>query len=106
MKPISFGLLPALLSQLLPLWLQTIYHMVKVLKIWLQPVSNESVKIVSPVEGQQVPIGEDLIASGESSDDISKNCTVSVIANNIKPYHTASATGTSGLGDYSKWSSL
>ena len=23
-----------------------------------QPVSNESVKIVSPVEGQQVPIGE------------------------------------------------
>jgi hypothetical protein len=69
-----------------------------------QPVSNESVKIVSPTEGQQVPIGEELIASGESSDDTSKNCTVSVIVNNIKPYHTASATGTSGLGDYSKWS--
>jgi len=31
-----------------------------------QPASNESVKIVSPVEGQQVPIGEELIASGES----------------------------------------
>jgi hypothetical protein len=69
-----------------------------------QPVSNESVKIVSPVEGQQVPIGEELIASGESSDDISKDCTVSVIVNNIKPYHTASATGASGPGDYSKWS--
>jgi hypothetical protein len=69
-----------------------------------QPVSNESVKIVSPLEGQQVPIGKELIASGESSDDISKDCTVSVIVNNIKPYHTASATGASGPGDYSKWS--
>ena len=69
-----------------------------------QPVSNESVKIVSPIEGQQVPIGEELIASGESSDDISKDCTVSVIVNNIKPYHTASATGASGPEDYSKWS--
>ena len=29
---------------------------------------------------------------------------VSVIVNNIKPYHTASATGASGPGDYSKWS--
>ena len=69
-----------------------------------QPVSNESVKIVSPIEGQQVPIGEELIVSGESSDDISKDCTVSVIVNNIKPYHTASATGASGPEDYSKWS--
>ena len=69
-----------------------------------QPVSNESIKIVSPIEGQQVPIGEELIVSGESSDDISKDCTVSVIVNNIKPYHTASATGASGPEDYSKWS--
>jgi hypothetical protein len=69
-----------------------------------QPVSNESVKIVSPIDGQQVPVGEELIASGESSDDISKNCTVSVIANNIKPYHNAYPTGASGPGDYSKWS--
>jgi hypothetical protein len=69
-----------------------------------QPVSNESVKIISPTEGQQVPLDKELIASGESSDDISKNCTVSVIVDNIKPYHTASATGASGPGDYSKWS--
>ena len=69
-----------------------------------QPVSNESVKIVSPVEGQQVPIGEELIASGESSDDTSKDCTVSVIVNNIKPYQNAYPTGASGPGDYSKWS--
>ena len=70
----------------------------------VQPVSNDSVKIVSPTEGQQVPVGEELIVSGESSDDTSKNCTVSVIANNIKPYHTASATGTGGADDYSQWS--
>jgi hypothetical protein len=69
-----------------------------------QLVSNESVKIVSPTEGQQVPIGEELIASGESSDDTSKDCTVSIIANNIKPYQNAYPTGASGLGDYSKWS--
>ncbi len=69
-----------------------------------QPVSNESVKIVSPVEGQQVPIGEELIASGESSDDTSKDCTVSIIANNIKPYQNAYPTGASGPDDYSKWS--
>jgi hypothetical protein len=69
-----------------------------------QPVSNESVKIVSPTEGQQVPIGEELIASGESSDDTSKDCTVSVIVNNIKPYQNAYPTGVSGPGDYSKWS--
>jgi hypothetical protein len=69
-----------------------------------QPVSNESVKIVSPVDGQQVPLGEELIASGESSDDTSKDCTVSVIVNNIKPYQNAYPTGVSGPGDYSKWS--
>ena len=69
-----------------------------------QPVSNESVKIVSPVEGQQVPLGEELIASGESYDDASKDCTVSVIVNNIKPYQNAYPTGVSGPGDYSKWS--
>ena len=68
-----------------------------------QPVANESVKIVSPTDGQQVPVGEELNASGESSDDNIKNCTVSVIANNIKPYQSAYPTGASP-GDYSKWS--
>ena len=29
-----------------------------------QPVSNESVKIVSPIEGQQVPLGEELNSFG------------------------------------------
>jgi hypothetical protein len=69
-----------------------------------QPVSNESVKIVSPAEGQQVPVAGELIVSGESSDDISKNCTVSVIVDNIKPYQNAYSTGAAGPNDYSKWS--
>ena len=29
-----------------------------------QPVSNETVKIVSPIESQQVPVGKELIVSG------------------------------------------
>jgi hypothetical protein len=29
------------------------------------PVSNESVKIVTPIEGQQVPVGAELIVSGD-----------------------------------------
>ena len=69
-----------------------------------QPISNETVKIVSPIESQQVPVGKELIVSGQSTDDNTKNCTVSVIVDNIKPYQDASATGASGPGDYSKWS--
>ena len=75
--------------------------MVEVLKIWRWASSNESVKIVSPIEAQQVPVVENMIALGESSDDSALKI-VSVTVNNIKPYQTASATGTSGLGDYSK----
>lgn len=69
-----------------------------------QTVSNEWVKIVSPIEGQQVPVGKVMIVSGESSDDTSKNCTVSVIANDIKPYQNAYPSTTADPGDYSKWS--
>jgi hypothetical protein len=31
------------------------------------------------------------------------NCQVSVIVNNVKPYQNATATGTGGAADYSKW---
>jgi hypothetical protein len=69
-----------------------------------QTVPNEWVKIVSPIEGQQVSVGKELIVSGEASDDTSKNCTVSVIANNIKPYQNAHPSATAEHGDYSRWS--
>jgi hypothetical protein len=69
-----------------------------------QTVFEEWVKIISPIEGQQVPVGKELLVSGESSDNISKNCTVSVIANNIKPYQNAYPSGADGPNDHSKWS--
>ena len=69
-----------------------------------QPVLNEWIKIINPIEGQQVPVGKELIVSGESSDNVFKNCTVSVIVNNIKPYQNAHPSAAAESGDYSKWS--
>jgi hypothetical protein len=61
-------------------------------------------KITSPTTGQQVPIGNSLIASGTSSHNAVSNCEVSVIANGIKPYQPALASGPGGAKDFSKWS--
>ena len=61
------------------------------------------VKITSPTRGQQVLVGKDLTISGTSIDNATSNCQVSVIANNVKPYHNATAAGTGGAADYSKW---
>ena len=36
-------------------------------------------------------------------DNATANCHVSVIVNNVKPYHNATATGAGGAADYSKW---
>jgi hypothetical protein len=61
------------------------------------------IKITSPTRGQQVPAGKDLTVSGTSMDNATANCQVSVIVNNIKPYQNATAAGTGGAADYSKW---
>jgi hypothetical protein len=61
------------------------------------------VKITSPARGQQVPAGKDLTVSGTSMDNATSNCQVSVIVNNVKPYQNATAAGTGGAADYSKW---
>jgi cytoskeletal protein RodZ len=61
------------------------------------------IKITSPTRGQQVPVGKDLTISGTSIDNATSNCQVSVIVNNVKPYQNATATGTGGAADYSKW---
>jgi hypothetical protein len=61
------------------------------------------VKITSPTRGQQVPAGKDLTISGTSIDNATSDCQVSVIANNVKPYQNATAAGTGGAADYSKW---
>jgi len=66
-----------------------------------------TVKITSPAKGQQVPIGKDLVVSGITGDTTdsttTSDCQVSVIANSVKPYQPATATGPGGAADYSKW---
>ena len=64
---------------------------------------KESVKILSPVTTQNATIGKDLIISGQSSDDVVKDCSVSVIVNDIRPYQNAFARGTEGTDDFSRW---
>jgi hypothetical protein len=65
-----------------------------------------AVKIISPTKSQQVPIGKDLTISGTSMYDptsTTDNCQVVVGVNQVKPYQPATATGTGGTKDYSKW---
>lgn len=62
-----------------------------------------SIKILSPVTTQNATVGKDLLISGQSSDDDVKNCSVSVIVNDIRPYQNAFARGSKGLNDFSRW---
>ena len=66
-----------------------------------------TVRITSPVRGQDVPVGKNLVVSGISARGRSAtNCVVSVIVNGIKPYHNATGIGPKGQKDYSKWTFL
>jgi hypothetical protein len=60
------------------------------------------VKIISPITGQQVPVGE-LTISGISTDNATTDCTVYADWNNLKPFQKAIATGPGGVNDYSTW---
>ncbi|HSA72726.1 MAG TPA: metallophosphoesterase, partial [Nitrososphaeraceae archaeon] len=64
---------------------------------------KESIKIFSPIMAQNATVGRDLIISGQSSDDVVKNCSVSVIVNDIRPYQNAFPRGTEGMDDFSRW---
>ena len=66
-------------------------------------LQKESIKILSPVTTQNATVGKDLIISGQSSDDVVKDCSVSVIVNDIRPYQNAFARGTEGTDDFSRW---
>jgi len=65
-----------------------------------------SVKISSPAKGQEVAVGKDLQISGSSADNTTTHdCQVSVIVNDVKPYHNALPSGSGGqANNYSKWS--
>jgi len=64
---------------------------------------NESIKIVNLTPSQNVDLRKELEISGQSSDTIAKDCSVYIIVNNIRPYQSASASGTGGAKDFSQW---
>jgi hypothetical protein len=70
------------------------------------PPKLHAVKIISPTKGQQIPASRDLTISGTSIDNATSNCQVSMIANHVRPYQPATAAGTGGTNDYSKWNFL
>ncbi len=49
------------------------------------PPITHSIKITSPIKGQQVPIGNPVI-SGTSKDNVNSNCYINVIVNELKSY--------------------
>src|SRR6187431_56792 len=66
-------------------------------------IPTETIKIIKPVTTQNVSSQEELIISGQSSDNNLKNCSVSVIVNDVKPYQYAVAKGSGGATDFSEW---
>jgi hypothetical protein len=66
-------------------------------------IPTEIIKIVNPTTTQNVSAGQELKISCTSSDTTVKNCSVSVIVNNLRPYQTAVAKGSDGISDYSQW---
>jgi hypothetical protein len=67
------------------------------------PTKLHAVKIISPVKGQQVPIGKDLAIAGTSIDTVNSGCQITVTVNRVKPAQVATAGGPGGPDDYSKW---
>ena len=67
------------------------------------PIPQETIKIVDPTTAQNVSTGRELSISGLSSDNSLKNCSVSLIVNDVKPYQNADASGTDGTDDFSQW---
>jgi hypothetical protein len=68
-----------------------------------QQILNElGVKIVFPVHGQRVPIGQ-LVIIGTSTDNGTSDCHVYVDWNDIKPFQNVLAAGPYRPDDYSTW---
>ena len=69
---------------------------------WTNVAVYGVLRITSPQNGQQVPMGN-IVISGTSSSNATNNCTVSVAVNGIKPYQQAIPSGDNGTNDYSNW---
>src|SRR5688572_9424086 len=63
----------------------------------------ESIKIDNIVPSQTVDLEKELMVAGQSSDNATKDCSVSVIVNSIQPYQNAVASGPEGPTDFSQW---
>ena len=63
------------------------------------------VKIISPDKGDLVPLNSNnsLVIKGVSKDNVTSDCDVSIIINNVKPYQNVKPTGIQGDNDYSNW---
>ena len=69
-----------------------------------QPLAQlESIKIDNIVPSQTVDLEKELMVAGQSSDNATKDCSVSVIVNSIHPYQNAVANGPGGPTDFSQW---
>ncbi len=71
--------------------------------VWTNVAAYGVLSITSPHNGQEVPVGNNLVISGTSSSNSTNNCTVSVAVNGIKPYQQAIPAGHNGTNDYSSW---
>src|SRR5215211_1416944 len=84
-------------SILLSCWL--ILSVAGVNNVFAQQAADEpGIKISSPEQGQQVPVGQ-LTISGTSTDNPTTDCQVSVDVNDIKPLQNATATGPGGVNE-------
>ena len=70
--------------------------------VWTNIAVYGVLRITSPHNGQQVPMGN-IVISGTSSSNVTNNCTVSVAVNGIKRYQQAIPSGDNGTNDYSNW---
>ena len=66
-------------------------------------IPTETIKIANPITTQNVSTEGELIISGVSSDNTLKDCSISVIVNDVRPYQIAIAKGTGGINDFSQW---
>ena len=103
-KIVKYGLLIAIMSQVIFILLaHQLSFSQNSSNLLPSTIPTETIKIVKPTTAQNVSAGQELLISGTSSDTSVKNCSVSVIVNNLRPYQTAIAKGSDDLSDYSQW---
>jgi hypothetical protein len=99
---VVIGLLMSLILLMFPP-IQILFSQSSAAELSRPPIHKEWIKIVNPITVQNVSTGKELLISGQSSDSVEKNCSVSVIVNDVWPYQIAVARGKGGISDFSQW---